>query len=207
MNKTNHQNISVSKTNVIASSGLFKIELIEELGTDDYKPLITISHSLAEKYGEKYILNETTIDKYFNRSGSLPIIARFQKNIIGYIIGMPLELLSQEPWARMDDNYGKFNTIYTYAFVIQNDYKKNGYAKILKKVYLNWAKKRDGILYNTGHVKTGISLNFKGQIDIVGSVDNWQGTGKQFEYYRRTLDPENIYQKNNRFIKLSHKRT
>ena len=45
MNKTNHQNISVSKTNVIASSGLFKIELIEELGTDDYKPLITISHS------------------------------------------------------------------------------------------------------------------------------------------------------------------
>ena len=108
---------------------------------------------------------------------------------------MPLELLSQEPWARMDENYGKFNTIYTYAFVIQNDYKKNGYAKILKKVYLNWAKKRDGILYNTGHVKTGISLNFKGQIDIVGSVDNWQGTGKQFEYYRRTLDPENIYQK------------
>jgi len=195
VNKINHQNISASKTNIIASSGLFKIELMEELGTDDYKPLITISHSLAEKYGEKYILSETTIDKYFNRSGSLPIIARFQKNIIGYIIGMPLELLSQEPWARMDDNYGKFNTIYTYAFVIQNDYKKNGYAKILKKVYLNWAKKRDGILYNTGHVKTGISLNFKGQIDIVGSVDNWQGTGKQFEYYRRTLDPENIYQK------------
>ena len=108
---------------------------------------------------------------------------------------MPLELLSQEPWARMDENYGKFNTIYTYAFVIQNDYKKNGYAKILKKVYLNWAKKRNGILYNTGHVKTGISSNFKGQIDIVGSVDNWQGTGKQFEYYRRTLDTENIYQK------------
>ena len=195
MNNTNHQNISVSKTNVIASSGLFKIELIKELGTDDYKPLICISHSLAEKYGEKYILNETTIDKYFNRSGTLPIIARFQNNIIGYIIGMPLELLSQEPWARMDDNYGKFNTIYTYAFVIQNDYKKNGYAKILKKVYLNWAKKRDGILYNTGHVKTGISLNFKGQIDIIGRVDNWQGTGKKFEYYRRTLDPENIYQK------------
>ena len=68
MNKMNHQNISISKTNVIASSGLFKIEFIEELGTDDYKPLITISHSLAEKYGEKYILNETTIDKYFNLS-------------------------------------------------------------------------------------------------------------------------------------------
>ena len=83
MNKTNHQNISVSKTNVIASSGLFKIELIEELGTDDYKPLITISHSLAEKYGEKYILNETTIDKYFNRSRSVKIFiyCGFVKNI------------------------------------------------------------------------------------------------------------------------------
>ena len=129
----NHQNISASKTNILASSGLFKIELIDELGKDDYKPLIIISHSLAEEYGEKYILNETTINKYFNRSGSLPIIARFQQNIIGYIIGMPLELLSQEPWARMDENYSKFNTLYTYAFVIKNDYKKNGYAKILKK--------------------------------------------------------------------------
>ncbi len=46
----NHQNISVSKTNVIASSGLFKIELIEELGTDDYKPLITISPFNFERY-------------------------------------------------------------------------------------------------------------------------------------------------------------
>ena len=77
-----------------------------------------ISASLAEDYGEKYILTKNTINKYFNRSGSLPIIARFENKIIGYIIGMPLELLSQEPWARLDENYGKFNTLYTYAFVI-----------------------------------------------------------------------------------------
>ena len=195
MNKALIKDSSLSEANEIASSGNFVIELINRLGVSDYKPLIEISHSLAEEYGEKYILNDNTIGKYFNREGSLPIIARFQKKIIGYIIGMPLELLSQEPWSRLDKNYGKFNTLYTYAFVIQHRYKKNGYAKTLKKVYLNWAKKRKGIYFNTGHVKKGISSKFKGKIEIIDEIENWQGTGKVFEYYRRDLDPEKIHQK------------
>ena len=181
-------------TKIIASSGSFDIELIESLGTADYESLMEISASLAEDYGEKYLLTKNTINKYFNRSGALPIIARFDNKIIGYIIGMPLELLSQEPWARLDKNYGKFNTLYTYAFVIKNDFKKKGYAKILKKVYISWAKKKEGILYNTGHVKSGISKKFKGQIKIIAEINNWQGTGKIFEYYRRNLDPEKIYE-------------
>lgn len=181
-------------TKIIASSGSFDIELIESLGTADYESLMEISASLAEDYGEKYLLTKNTINKYFNRSGALPIIARFENKIIGYIIGMPLELLSQEPWARLDENYGKFNTLYTYAFVIKNDFKKKGYAKILKKVYISWAKKKEGILYNTGHVKSGISKKFKGQIKIIAEINNWQGTGKIFEYYRRNLDPEKIYE-------------
>ena len=138
------------------------------------------------------MLTEKAIDIYFNRDGSLPLIARFQDDIIGYIIGLPLESLSQEPWARLDENYGKFNTVYTYAFVIKNKYKGNGYAKILKKVYLNWAKKRDGIRFVTGHVKLGISSRFTGEIKIVDRIENWQGTGKTFEYYRRDLDPARI---------------
>ena len=181
-------------TKIIASSGSFDIELIESLGTADYESLMEISASLAEDYGEKYLLTKNTINKYFNRSGALPIIARFDNKIIGYIIGMPLELLSQEPWARLDENYGKFNTLYTYAFVIKNDFKRKGYAKILKKVYISWAKKKEGILYNTGHVKSGISKKFKGQIKIIAEINNWQGTGKIFEYYRRNLDPEKIYE-------------
>ena len=181
-------------TKIIASSGSFDIELIESLGTADYQSLMEISASLAEDYGEKYLLTKNTINKYFNRSGALPIIARFENKIIGYIIGMPLELLSQEPWARLDENYGKFNTLYTYAFVIKNDFKRKGYAKILKKVYISWAKKKEGILYNTGHVKSGISKKFKGQIKIIAEINNWQGTGKIFEYYRRNLDPEKIYE-------------
>ena len=136
------KNNTTTITNIIASSGSFDIELIESLGTDDYKSLMEISASLAEDYGEKYLLTKNTINKYFNRSGALPIIARFDNKIIGYIIGMPLELLSQEPWVRLDENYGKFNTLYTYAFVIKNDFKRKGYAKILKKVYISWAKKK-----------------------------------------------------------------
>ena len=189
--QTNNNQLSASK--VLASSGSFKIELIDKIGTMDNPALIEISKSLAIEYGQRSVLTEKTIDIYFNRDGSLPLIARFQDDIIGYIIGLPLESLSQEPWARLDENYGKFNTVYTYAFVIKNKYKGNGYAKILKKVYLNWAKKRDDIRFVTGHVKLGISSRFTGEIKIVDRIENWQGTGKTFEYYRRYLDPERIY--------------
>ena len=177
----------------IASSGTFKIELIKKIGNSDKKDLIEISKSLAAEYGSRSLLTEKTIDIYFNREGTLPLIARSQKNIIGYIIGLPLESLSKEPWARLDENYEKYNTIYTYAFVIKDEYKGNGYAKMLKKVYLNWAKKRDGITFITGHVRQGITSRFKGEIKLINQVENWQGTGKVFEYYRRNLDPEKIH--------------
>ena len=182
-----------SITTSIASSGTFKIELIKKIGNSDKKDLIEISKSLAAEYGSRSLLTEKTIDIYFNREGTLPLIARSQKNIIGYIIGLPIESLSKEPWARLDENYEKYNTIYTYAFVIKDEYKGNGYAKMLKKVYLNWAKKRDGITFITGHVRLGITSRFKGEIKIINQVENWQGTGKIFEYYRRSLDPEKIH--------------
>tara|TARA_Y100001934_G_C12133057_1_gene668795 strand:- start:287 stop:874 length:588 start_codon:yes stop_codon:yes gene_type:complete len=182
-----------SITTSIASSGTFKIELIKKIGKSDKKDLIEISKSLAAEYGSRSLLTEKTIDIYFNREGTLPIIARSQKNIIGYIIGLPIESLSKEPWARLDENYEKYNTIYTYAFVIKDEYKGNGYAKMLKKVYINWAKKRDGIAFITGHVRLGITSRFKGEIKIINQVENWQGTGKVFEYYRRNLDPEKIH--------------
>ena len=182
-----------SITTSIASSGTFKIELIKKIGNSDKKDLIEISKSLAAEYGSRSLLTEKTIDIYFNREGTLPLIARSQKNIIGYIIGLPIESLYKEPWARLDENYEKYNTIYTYAFVIKDEYKGNGYAKMLKKVYINWAKKRDGIAFITGHVRLGITSRFKGEIKIINQVENWQGTGKIFEYYRRNLDPEKIH--------------
>ena len=182
-----------SMTMDIASSGTFKIELIKKIGGSDKIDLIEISKSLAAEYGIRSLLTEKTIDIYFNREGTLPLIARSHNNIIGYIIGLPLESLSKEPWARLDENYEKYNTIYTYAFVIKNKYKGNGYAKMLKKVYLNWAKKREGITFITGHVRRGITSRFKGEIKVINQVENWQGTGKVFEYYRRNLDPEKIH--------------
>ena len=80
------------------------------------------------------------------------------------------------------------NTLYTYAFVIKEDYRKNGYAKMLKKVFLSKAYKIKKVEYVTGHVAKGISSNFNGNIEIVNEIKNWQGTGIQFEYYRRILD-------------------
>jgi hypothetical protein len=186
-----------SKSRVIASSGVFKIELLKNVGKLDYPQLIEISKSLAKDYGEKAILTKSTIQKYFNTAGALPFIARYRDDIIGYIIGVPLETLSQEPWARTDENFGKANTLYTYAFVIQSEFKGNGYAKMLKRVFISWAGKQDNINFVTGHVANGISAKFTGDIRIVNRVDNWQRTGKTFEYYRRELISKSSPLKNN----------
>ena len=186
-----------SKSKIIASSGVFQIELLKNVGESDYPQLIEISKSLAKDYGEKAILTKSTIQKYFNTAGALPFIARYRDNIIGYIIGVPLEALSNEPWARTDENFGKANTLYTHAFVIQSEYKENGYAKMLKRVFLSWAGKQENINYITGHVANGISARFTGDIRIVNRVENWQRTGKKFEYYRRELLSEASPLKNN----------
>jgi len=179
-----------SKSRAIASSGVFQVELMEHVGENDYPQLIKISEHLAEEYGEKAVLTKPSIHKYFNKSTSLPFIARYRGEIIGYIIGVAIEELSTEPWARLDDYFGENNTLYTYAFVIMDKFKGNGYAKILKRVYLSWAKKREGIRFITGHVRLGVSSKFTGDIRIINRVDNWQGSGLTFEYYRRDLGPK-----------------
>ena len=187
MNLDKTQQKTNSVTQVIASSGSFQIELVEHAGSNDNETLIEVSESLAKEYGPAARLTENTIQKYFNRKGTLPFIARDQGEIVGYMIGVPLEMLSREPWARLDTSFNKNNTIYTYAFVVEKNSKGTGCAKILKRVFLNQTKKQENILYVTGHVRKGIAARFKGDIDIVDRIDNWQGTGKIFEYYRRKL--------------------
>lgn len=178
-----------SASRVIATSGVFQIELMEQVGENDFNALIEISKHLAQEYGQKAILTKATIHKYFNKKGSLPFIARYRGDIIGYIVGVPLEELNSEPWARKDENFGKFDTLYTYAFVIMTQYKGNGYAKMLKRVFLNWARKRGSIRYITGHVKAGSHSLNSPDIQVINRTENWQQTGTTFDYYRRTLNP------------------
>ena len=176
-----------SVTKVIASGGTFQIERVKYAGTNDNERLIEVSKSLVKEYGPAALLTENTIQVYFNRKGTLPFIARDHGDIVGYMIGVPLEMLSREPWARLDENFNKGNTIYTYAFVVENDSKGTGCAKILKQVFLNQTKKQEKILYVTGHVREGIASRFRGDISIIDRIENWQGTGRVFEYYRRNL--------------------
>ena len=35
-------------------------------------------------------------------------------------------------------------------------------------------------------------------VNIINQVENWQGTGKVFEYYRREVDPEKLYKKDSK---------
>ena len=181
MNKSENS----SKTKIIASTNVFQIE---KVGREDYPQLIEISLHLAKEYGRQAVLTKDTIQKYFNTEKSLPFIARYQNEIIGYIIGIPLEELRQESWAVNDENFGKYNTLYTYAFVIMEKYKSNGYARMLKRVYLSWAQKRSNIKYVTGHVVTGTSNTADQNMTIISRIDDWQGTKKSFEYYRRSFD-------------------
>lgn len=178
-----------TRSRVIASSAYgFQVELMEHVGEEDIPQLILISDHLVEEFDESARMTKASIRKYFNYPHTLPFIARHKGEIVGYIIGVPLEYFSNDPSFQCDSNLGKKNTLYTYAFTVMKKYKGNGYAKILKRVYLSWAKKKN-FKYVSGHVREGISQRFSGDVQVLQRFDNWHGTGKVFEYYRRILNP------------------
>ena len=179
--------IEDSQKQILASSSNnFQVELILDIGINDYPYLIEISKYLAKKFGSQALLTEHNIPKYFNKN-TLPFIARYNNDIIGYIIGVPIENFKEESWAQYDYNMGKNNTLYTYSFVIKEQYQsRGGYAKTLKKIYLNWAKKKN-YKYITGHVKQGVAKKFSTDTQIVKIFPQWYGQKTPFEYYRRPL--------------------
>ena len=180
-----------TRSRIIASSSLnFQIELMEHVGEEDIPQLILISEHLVEEFTEDVRLTKTSIRKYFNYPHTLPFVARQSGEIIGYIIGVPLEYFSNDPSFQCDRNLGEKNTLYTYAFVVFQKYKGSGFAKTLKRVYLSWAKKK-GFKYVSGHVREGVSQRFTGSVQILQRFDNWHSTSKRFEYYRRSLIPQN----------------
>jgi len=181
MNKTD----SIYEIIAEASNSL-KIKLIKKLGNDDKNKIINLSKELEPIFGSDGILTISNIDKYFNDK-TYPFIAEFNNDIIGFIIGVPLEVFKEESWSHYDINLGKNNTIYTYIFLIKAFYrKKGGYSKTLKMIYLNWCKKNN-YDYVTGHVKSGISRKFSNETKIVKTFPKWYNSKLPFEYYRRPL--------------------
>ena len=82
--------VNKSISQIVASSSYdFKIELIKSIGSDDIQNILDISKDLSKIYGNRLIMNNDNIHKYFN-DNTLPFIARYKKEIIGYIIGVPL---------------------------------------------------------------------------------------------------------------------
>ena len=133
-----------SEVKIIASSAFnFRIELVINLGKDDFSDIFNISKDLAEIFDNNFLLDKDNVYKYFNDS-TRPFLARYKGEVIGYIIGVPIEKFQSESWARHDINIGKDNTIYTYAYIMNKKYRKiGGYSKTLKRVYINWAKKQN----------------------------------------------------------------
>ena len=176
-----------SDIQVIASSAYnFRIELIKSIGKKDINEILNMEDSLSESFGLNSVFTEYNINKYFNEK-TLPFLARYKNEIVGFIIGVPLENFEQESWAKYDVNLGKNNTIYTYAFFIKEKFRrKSGYSKTLKRIYINWSKKRH-YKYVSGHVKQGITKNFPSNTEIVKIFPIWYGLNTPFEYYRRPL--------------------
>tara|TARA_Y100001970_G_scaffold184198_1_gene224044 strand:+ start:42 stop:587 length:546 start_codon:yes stop_codon:yes gene_type:complete len=181
MNKNN----STYETIAEASDSL-KIKLIKQLGDNDKNQIINLSKELEPIFGSDAILTTSNIDKYFNNN-TYPFIAEFNNSIIGFIIGVPLEVFEEEAWSHYDVNLGKNNTIYTYIYLIKKFYrKKGGYSKTLKMIYLNWCRKNN-YSYVTGHVKSGVSKNFSNNTKVVKIFPKWYNSKSPFEYYRRPL--------------------
>tara|TARA_Y100001970_G_C14159609_1_gene817724 strand:+ start:959 stop:1525 length:567 start_codon:yes stop_codon:yes gene_type:complete len=187
LNNSGLEKVRKTQSNIIASSNYnFQIELIKYAGEFDSNKLIEISNELVDIFGPHSSLTEKNIHKYFNEK-TLPFIARYNKNIIGYIIGVPLEYFKDEAWSHFDSNLFKENTLYTYAFVLEKKFqlKAGGYAKTLKRIYLSWAKKR-GYKFITGHVRQDIAEKFP-NTKIIKTFPIWYDAKDPFSYYQRTI--------------------
>jgi GNAT superfamily N-acetyltransferase len=180
-------NLFKTQSRTLASSpNGIAIELIEHLAERDFDRVIEISTALTQKFGKRTQFTRNTVRKYFNYPKTFPFIVRSKGIIAGFIVGAPLEYFSEESWAQCDGNLGKGNTVYTYAFIVDPQYRQQGLAKLLKRVYQNTLSKKD-YRYLTGHVIEGTSYNFTRNSQIVRKFDNWNNTGHTFEYYRSSL--------------------
>ena len=175
-----------SETSLIAATLNFEVKLIEALSAKDADRVIEISQGLIKPFGADTAFTKKTVWKYFNHPHTLPFVGALRNEIIGFLVGVPLENFDDENWATADPTLGNHETIYTYAFVFDEKHQRQGYAKMLKRVYLNWLKKR-GYLYVSGHVREGISKNFSLHTNVLRKFPNWHETGKVFEYYQRPL--------------------
>jgi len=175
-----------SETKLIAATLNFQIKLVEVLSAKDADRIIEISQGLIKPFGAETAFTQKTVWKYFNHPHTLPFVGVLRNEIIGFLVGVPLENFSDEDWAAVDPTLGDHETVYTYAFVVDKKHQNQGYAKMLKKVYLNWLKKR-GYLYVSGHVREGIAQQFSLHTRVLQKFPNWHDTGKVFEYYQRPL--------------------
>jgi hypothetical protein len=179
--------VSETKTRILATtaSGI-SVELVEHLGETDYPKIIKISETLVDNFGQHARFNRNSIKKYFNYPKTLPFIVKLRDQTEGFIVGVPLEYFEEEEWVKCDENLGKKNTIYTYAFIVRKEHRQFGLSKMLKRVYQSTLKRKN-FEFISGHVMEGVASQFTKSSQVVRKFANWNSTGYTFEYYRCPL--------------------
>ena len=125
-----------SSSQIIAKSNQnVTIELIKEVGRKDRDSIIEISNSLSLFFGNKSILNNNNISKYFNKE-TFPFILRYKNDIISFIIGVPTEFFKDEAWVHYDTNIGKNVNVGAGTITCNYDGKRKNKTKILDGAFI-----------------------------------------------------------------------
>jgi GNAT superfamily N-acetyltransferase len=125
---------------------------------------------------------------YLGKLAKLPdavfLVARMKGTMVGYAAGAKLENFEEVPGVRQDLHFDLEDTFYLESVAVIPEYQGKGIGKqLLRSIILRTKKK--GFQYIAGHMKEGFAERWRGV--PLAQFNNYYGTGKTFEYFRREL--------------------
>ena len=112
------------------------------------------------------ILNLANLDKYIDYPNTIPVIYRRSDEILGIIIGVPVEKYDEDE-TFPDPAIGARNTVYTVVIQISE---KEDILATLEKEYTDYLK-RHRITMESRHIPMDC---LKGKFDVLKVFDDWR---------------------------------
>lgn len=109
--------------------------------------------------------------------------------VIGYIAGDLLENFSGIAGITSDSHFEMRDTIYLASVAILPSWQRRGLATSLMRECMRIASER-GIGRATAHIESGSVGRIGLQITVLGSFENWYGTGRTFDYVEILMEAQ-----------------